>query len=245
MNRLGELFINIGRGIKKGFFGLITWIKETAWVQPLLIVGAIFGLILSIKPVVSWVSGLFTPTEAYDFYVTHTVSDMEKLESDYIDSTNGDKYTIMVVFYAHSDSTSADVEKIVKNFTSNKYFDKQVVWYCVDADDEDPNAVKHKENQDAINDTFQEVFLDTYNAVFKTMPNGLKTTSADDLTFCDDDTTNTKIPTPLICRYNYVNSEVKYECDGVHTGAISADDLQLFVEGNAKEWNQGYLEIKA
>ena len=35
--------------IKKGFLGVIGWIKNTAWVQPLLIVGAIFGLIMSIK----------------------------------------------------------------------------------------------------------------------------------------------------------------------------------------------------
>ena len=35
------------------FFGRIwRWIKETAWVQPLLIVGLIFGLIFSIKPIV-------------------------------------------------------------------------------------------------------------------------------------------------------------------------------------------------
>ena len=41
------------------FFGRIwKWIRETAWVQPLLIVGVIFGIIFSIRPIVDSITKL-------------------------------------------------------------------------------------------------------------------------------------------------------------------------------------------
>lgn len=44
--------------VGKVFGAIWRWIKETAWVQPLLIVGLIFGLIFSIQPVSKWISGI-------------------------------------------------------------------------------------------------------------------------------------------------------------------------------------------
>ena len=38
------------------FIAIWRWIKETAWVQPLLIVGLIFGIIFSIPSITSWVN---------------------------------------------------------------------------------------------------------------------------------------------------------------------------------------------
>ena len=43
------------------------WIKETAWVQPLLIVGAIFAVIFSIPYITEWVGG-WTGNGAGAFY---------------------------------------------------------------------------------------------------------------------------------------------------------------------------------
>lgn len=37
MKKIGNFFAKIGQGIKKGFLGLISWIKNTAWIQPLLL----------------------------------------------------------------------------------------------------------------------------------------------------------------------------------------------------------------
>jgi thiol-disulfide isomerase/thioredoxin len=48
----------IGLFFGKIFGGLWNWIKETAWVQPLLIVGSIFSIIFSIPTITEWVNGI-------------------------------------------------------------------------------------------------------------------------------------------------------------------------------------------
>ena len=52
-----------------GFFARIgRWIRDTAWVQPLLIVGGIFGIIFSIIPIKDGIEKLMEegdPTEKY------------------------------------------------------------------------------------------------------------------------------------------------------------------------------------
>jgi hypothetical protein len=48
----------IGLFFGKIFGGLWNWIKETAWVQPLLIVGSIFAIIFSIPTITEWVNGI-------------------------------------------------------------------------------------------------------------------------------------------------------------------------------------------
>jgi hypothetical protein len=45
LKAIGDFFVRIWR-----------WIKETAWVQPLLIVGAIFAIIFSIPYFTKWIS---------------------------------------------------------------------------------------------------------------------------------------------------------------------------------------------
>jgi len=52
-----------------GFFARIgKWIRDTAWVQPLLIVGGIFALIFAIKPTVNWVKSWFSTGDAVEKY---------------------------------------------------------------------------------------------------------------------------------------------------------------------------------
>jgi hypothetical protein len=48
----------IGNFFSKVFGGFWGWIKETAWVQPLLIVGIIFSVIFSIPTISEWVQGI-------------------------------------------------------------------------------------------------------------------------------------------------------------------------------------------
>lgn len=47
LKAIGNFFVRIWR-----------WIKETAWIQPLLIVGVIFGIIFSIPSITEWIQGL-------------------------------------------------------------------------------------------------------------------------------------------------------------------------------------------
>ena len=59
LRAIGKFFARIGR-----------WIKETAWVQPLLIVGGIFAIIFSIPYIVKGVSSWFDQkgTASENFY---------------------------------------------------------------------------------------------------------------------------------------------------------------------------------
>ncbi|MFA5421922.1 MAG: hypothetical protein WC344_03960 [Bacilli bacterium] len=56
---IGAFFVRIGR-----------WIKDTAWVQPLLIVGAIFAIIFSIPSIVDWVETLAEEAKSSEKYYT-------------------------------------------------------------------------------------------------------------------------------------------------------------------------------
>ena len=64
LRAIGGFFVKIGR-----------WIKETAWIQPLLIVGGIFAIIFSIPYISNWVSSWFDDSNAStDYYNRYKVS---------------------------------------------------------------------------------------------------------------------------------------------------------------------------
>lgn len=64
LRAIGNFFVKIGR-----------WIKDTAWVQPLLIVGGIFAIIFSIPYISNWVGSWFSDSnEAVNFYSNYKVS---------------------------------------------------------------------------------------------------------------------------------------------------------------------------
>ena len=53
LSAIGRFFARIGR-----------WIKETAWIQPLLIVGAIFAVIFAIPHIINGVKGWFNESDS-------------------------------------------------------------------------------------------------------------------------------------------------------------------------------------
>jgi hypothetical protein len=57
LRAIGGFFVRIGR-----------WIKETAWIQPLLIVGAIFAVIFAIPHIIDSVKGWFDESDAANKY---------------------------------------------------------------------------------------------------------------------------------------------------------------------------------
>lgn len=65
LKAIGSFFVRIGR-----------WIKNTAWVQPLLIVGGIFAIIFSIPYISNWVGSWFSSgsSAAQNFYRAHEIS---------------------------------------------------------------------------------------------------------------------------------------------------------------------------
>ena len=106
LRAIGNFFVRIGR-----------WIKNTAWIQPLLIVGGIFAIIFSIPYISKWVGSWFTSSSAAEkYYSAHKISltnaekgtsDVDKLFSYLADPTNpenakakekyGDKFYLALV----------------------------------------------------------------------------------------------------------------------------------------------------
>ena len=66
LRALGRFFARIGR-----------WIRDTAWVQPLLIVGGIFGIIFSIPYITSWVGSWFSSSETDEEIVLNYLESKE------------------------------------------------------------------------------------------------------------------------------------------------------------------------
>ena len=102
LRAIGLFFVRIGR-----------WIKNTAWVQPLLIVGGIFAIIFSIPAISSWVSSWFSGyNEANAFYNNYKVSlsDAQNKNSD------ANKLFTYMEARAKGEATEADKKKWGEKF---------------------------------------------------------------------------------------------------------------------------------
>ncbi|MDD3938419.1 MAG: hypothetical protein PHU55_01520, partial [Bacilli bacterium] len=98
LKAIGAFFVRIGR-----------WIKDTAWVQPLLIVGAIFAVIFSIPSITSWIEGLAEDARSSEKYYQKfqrslaggETSEADKLIADIQDgdakSSIGEKFFLVFV----------------------------------------------------------------------------------------------------------------------------------------------------
>lgn len=218
--KVGNFFVSIGRGIKKGFFGLINWIKTTAWIQPLLIVAVILGIILCIKPIGSLIGNLFNPDTTYQFYRQHT-ADMD----DVLTVMNKDG-TSIVLFYSE-DSSSKDAETAIINFNAAN---PSVSWYCINVDgtsDEENDLGQTEKEQ--LQDQFANEFLDQYDNLYYELPESMKDSNYPTTLATD----SAAIPTPLFARYD------KGELYGVKVGVNSTNpgkDLDNFINGTKEDW---------
>ncbi|NCA97120.1 MAG: hypothetical protein EOM77_02930 [Bacteroidia bacterium] len=110
LKAIGAFFVRIGR-----------WIKDTAWVQPLLIVGAIFAVIFSIPSITSWIEGLADEAKSSEKYYQKYQRSLEggetsaadKLIADIQDgdaqSTVGSKF--FLVFVSEDCSACSEAKK--------------------------------------------------------------------------------------------------------------------------------------
>ena len=105
LRAIGRFFARIGR-----------WIKETAWIQPLLIVGGIFAIIFSIPYLTKWVKSWFTEESAAEKYYSSkklSLTDAEKHKSE-VDS-------IFDYLVSYSNGESEGIAKGEKKF-GKKFF---------------------------------------------------------------------------------------------------------------------------
>ncbi len=167
---IGNFFARIGR-----------WIKNTAWIQPLLIVGGIFAIIFSIPYITKWVGSWFTEgTAAEKYYNAHKVSldnadkgnsDVDKLFSYLADPENednakakakyGDKFFVTLV----QDNCSSCEERYVAfqtledNWNKNEFTDLdgsfKLFTIYVDTTDDGDNLFENVYNRADVQKMFE------------------------------------------------------------------------------------------
>lgn len=103
-----------------GFFKRIwEWIKNTAWVQPVLIVSLIFAVIFSINPIIKGVkSALNSGNKEGAFYKAHTTK-FSKLHGENGYTSTGECLVIYVDLEDGKENAYT-FEKYIKNFASQK-----------------------------------------------------------------------------------------------------------------------------
>ena len=130
LSAIGGFFARIGR-----------WIKETAWIQPLLIVGAIFAVIFAIPHIIDGVKGWFDESDAANKYfakyqLSLDKADQGKGESEvdqlftYIEDRDEDKIKsqygerFFIAFVQEENSSCKDLYGGLKMF-QDKWADKK------------------------------------------------------------------------------------------------------------------------
>lgn len=173
LKAIGRFFARIGR-----------WIRDTAWVQPLLIVGGIFAIIFSISPIVQWVESWSNKgNESENYYTKYRLSleDCDKQESEadglfqYLEdienktetakqkSTYGEKFFISFVQVgcAGCESNYEGFKTLQsgwnKDFEINDSHGFKLHTIYIDQDDKDINS----------DNIFNQYILDTYSNIFE------------------------------------------------------------------------------
>ena len=83
LRAIGRFFARIGR-----------WIRDTAWVQPLLIVGGIFAIIFSIPYITKWVQSWFDSSNQAQAFFSEYKKSLEGAENEESDADKLFKYMI-------------------------------------------------------------------------------------------------------------------------------------------------------
>lgn len=138
LKKIGNFFVKIWQ-----------WFKETAWIQVLLIVGVVIGVVVSIPPIVKGITKLVDGTHKNTFYKDNRIT-----YDEYVEKVEGQTEGMFVVMlYSPNCSHCEAIQKNLSNFYRD-YPDQKI--YFIDIDDED-----------YINDAqlavLQEKFAQVYN----------------------------------------------------------------------------------
>lgn len=179
LRAIGNFFVRIGR-----------WIRDTAWVQPLLIVGGIFAIVFSIPYITRWVQSWYVAgAEDVTYY------NKFKLSLDGCDDKTSKADQLMQYLEAYNNGTQTeeqtkkygekffvafvqeDCASCEANYYGFEYLQKN--WNKNGYEIEDGNKfVLHTifldtENDDGDN-LFQKYFYDTYGAIFEETASSIK-----------------------------------------------------------------------
>lgn len=117
LRAIGRFFARIGR-----------WIKETAWIQPLLIVGGIFAIIFSIPYLTKWVKSWFSETSASQKYYSSKKISLKNAEDH-----NSD-VDVLFDYLTAFNNMDAEGQKAGQSKFGKKFFVTLVQENCADCD---------------------------------------------------------------------------------------------------------------
>lgn len=101
------------------FVALWRWIKETAWVQPLLIVGVIFAIIFSIPSITSWVQSWDFGDDKYNWLENKQLS-LEGITDEKIDGEAADFFSTFEEAQSFWKNDNKDeARKTMKSYTGD------------------------------------------------------------------------------------------------------------------------------
>ena len=239
LRAIGGFFVRIGR-----------WIKETAWIQPLLIVGAIFAVIFAIPHIIDGVKGWFDESvvksgatvgsSKVDEFLTYIENgDVEKVKSTY-----GERF---YVAFVKDDSACKDLYGGFKTF-KDKWSSKDKEFVGLDGNLLKGNfklytvytdSTTEVDNEDI--NLFDKVWLNHYS-LFETMSNGqyLPNTyyamnkgykaSNYESAFTSDKLDACPMSTPLVMYFDY-SADNKIEADNQRVKGLS--DVIFTVDGSS------------
>ena len=102
LRAIGRFFARIGR-----------WIKETAWIQPLLIVGGIFAIIFSIPYLTKWVKSWFNEESAAEKYFSSKKLSLKNADKH---TSEADQLFDYLESYSKGEQTAEQEKKFGKKF---------------------------------------------------------------------------------------------------------------------------------
>ncbi|MCR5185329.1 MAG: hypothetical protein K6C32_04565 [Bacilli bacterium] len=177
LRAIGRFFARIGR-----------WIRDTAWVQPLLIVGGIFAIIFSIPGITKWVQSWFKSGDAaISFYkkslsykkltngdddgvgsdgeaLLSFVLDDSKAENDARFTKYGDKF--FVLFVQEECDVCAEVYDGWKSAKTNWAKNKEFTTYADGTNAKSSDFKVYTIFVDALNDDDENYFLKLYAKLY-------------------------------------------------------------------------------
>lgn len=194
------------------------WICETAWIQPLLIVGLIFAVVFSIPSISSWINDLSKSQSHYDFYNDNDISSQDLLKS-YIDNGYSDladeEGNFFLVFIKSGCPSCEEDEAAFKDFMKKGGWDdgkgnkvKPEVHFLYVNYDKDSSSKKEKAKAEEFEklETETNLWEDSIGAYLTACDSGYAgvSTKSDEV---DNYFTNNEYPTPMIAYFSKDESQ--------------------------------------
>ncbi len=206
------------------FKNIVKWVKETAWIQPLLIVGCVFGLIASIKPISNAIGEWTKPTSSSNFYKRNLVSYDELVTKV---NSNGENDVLIVIFIKEKNETCEQCNnqqsQFEKFFSANHEKAEDGRKYNVAVlDIASDEFTEDKVEDNELKDIAELIELWNLDTTWIDMPSEYNAPSGGEISEkIDKDDEYNPLPTPTIARFD------GKECVGVAMGYDSTNNKFL------------------